>query len=177
LRREPETRGRSSKDPGRSLPPSTKGREGLVVPPRDTAIGSLIHYLVSDALVNGGPRQDVWRWNRITKRQVTVHIDDTFIWAVGLSTDGRYEALVGGHMFRADLTAHTIQRFDPAGKGVLPYPPAFITSSPAHPSALLSGDGRYGLFTSRDSSLVPADTNHAADVFLAGPLPWRGGSL
>jgi hypothetical protein len=43
-------------------------------------------------------------------------------------------------------------------------------------AAVFSGDSRWIVFASRGGRVVAGDTNHAADVFLRGPLPVLGGS-
>jgi hypothetical protein len=139
--------------------------------PTNIVISRDAHYVAFNFLNEQADGMNTARWNRVTGRVVPVRDDAD---PSGISTDGRYVAVFAGHspsvsgpthMLRIDLATHTITRIDtttsgaPAPKGV-----------GKHGEVLLSADGRFGLFTSSDSSIVPNDTNHAADVFLRGPL-------
>ncbi|CUH76283.1 putative Ig domain-containing protein [Tropicibacter naphthalenivorans] len=60
--------------------------------------------------------------------------------------------------FVTDLSAGTIERFQPAGVGVEP--------NASSSGAVISGDGRFVVFDSVASNLVQGDTNNTADVFV-----------
>jgi Tol biopolymer transport system component len=122
------------------------------------------------------------RWDRlIGTRRVLVGGTSFAETAVGISADGGYVAfssenpnLVGGDtngtyttdLFGYDLATQAVTRLDLTSTGA-----EIRAGIPFLHGAVLASGGRWAAFTSRGGRVVPGDTNHAADVFVRGPLP------
>lgn len=175
------------------------GRETTFTPPFATFGGVTPdgHYVAYSAL-GDSERAVAWRWNRITGRTrlvrrcgLTTPSGSYGCEPVGISSDGSAIALMSDDpglvpgdtntatdLFNIDLMTEAITRLDVSSTG------AQIAAGVIEGSwgwngpapLVLSSDGRWAAFTSKDGLVVPGDTNHAADVFLRGPLPVPGRS-
>lgn len=138
-------------------------------------------------------RVEAWRWNRITGRTRLIHqcgftpssgtyrCDPVGISAYGgdIAVVSDDPSLVGGDtndatdLFGIDVRTNTVTRLDltsagtQIGEGVADT--VWGWAGPAT-NAVLSSDGRWAAFTSKDGLVVPGDTNERFDVFLRGPL-------
>jgi Tol biopolymer transport system component len=142
---------------------------------------------------------EAWRWDRITGRTRVVRrcglAQSSGSYGcdpIRISPDGSDVALLSNapnlvsgdtntatDLFGVNMATKAITRLDLSSTGAQitkgiadgdPYP-----FWPIH-AAVLSSDGRWAAFTSKDGLVVPGDTNHAADVFVRGPLPTPPGS-
>jgi WD40 repeat protein len=150
------------------------------------------HY-VTYSVLGESERVEAWRWNRITGRTRLIHrcgftssSGGYRCEPIGISGDGRSigllsddPTLVNGDtntatdLLGVNMATKAITRLDVSStgtqitKGIAEG--SWDWSGPAH-TAVLSSDGHWAAFTSADGLAVPGDTNHAADVFLRGPL-------
>lgn len=141
------------------------------------------HYLVTSSPNDTVDGYDLQRWNRVTNRTLLLLANGGWQYVpAGVSADGRYVAFVtqqpglvpndtnrANDLFRLDTVTSTIIRLSLTSSGAQLLrgvaPPEYQANA-----GMLSSDGRWAAFTSTDGRVVPNDTNHAADVFLHGPL-------
>lgn len=146
------------------------------------------HYATYTELGNDAG-EGVLRWNRITNRTRLIQDcagDTSACNPVGISADGHKIAFLSDDanivpadtngatdLFDVNAKTGAVARIDLTSTGAqIPKGIAEASwdwSGPAR-TAVLSSDGHWAAFNSKDGHVVPDDTNHAADVFLRGPL-------
>jgi hypothetical protein len=162
------------------------------------AVSSDGHYVAYSGL-GDFESGEAWRWDRITGRTRVIRRCGVASGSygsvcdpVGISPGGRLVALLSDNptfvsgdtnsatdLFGLNMATKAITRLDLSSTGV--QITQGIAEGDAYPfwpihAAVVSSDGHWAAFTSKDGRVVPGDTNHAADVFVRGPLPVLGGS-